>query len=86
MVAGGAAQQAGLEPGDRIVAVDGATVRSVAELATRLYGDPPGAELRVTVARGGHVHHHGHPGRRLNDRRPPAPGWRSRRPARGGRP
>ena len=42
MAAGGAAAQAGLQPGDVIVAVDGQAVRSVAELATRLYGDPPG--------------------------------------------
>jgi len=49
---GGSADQAGLEPGDRIVAVDGAGVRSVAELDTRLYADPPGTELPVTFVRG----------------------------------
>jgi S1-C subfamily serine protease len=53
VTAGGAADQAGLQSGDVVVAVDGRSVRSVAELATRLYGDPPGAELRVTVERGG---------------------------------
>jgi S1-C subfamily serine protease len=53
VAAGGAASQAGLQPGDLLVGVDGYSVRSVAELATRLYGDPPGSELRVTVERGG---------------------------------
>jgi serine protease Do len=47
----GAAAQAGLRPGDVVEAVDGQTVRSVAELATRLYGDPPGSQLRFTVWR-----------------------------------
>lgn len=53
VAAGGSAAQAGLQPGDRIVAVDGATVRSVAELETRLYADPPGTELPLTVVRSG---------------------------------
>lgn len=53
VTAGGSAAQAGLEPGDRIVAVDGAQVRSVAELVTRLYADPPGTELPLTVVRSG---------------------------------
>ena len=39
--------------GDRIVAVAGHVVRSVAELATELYADPPGTELVVTVVRDG---------------------------------
>ena len=50
---GGSAAQAGLERGDRIVAVDGEGVRSVAELDTRLYAEPPGTELPVTFARAG---------------------------------
>ena len=50
---GGSASQAGLEPGDRIVAVDGAQVRSVAELSTRLYAEAPGTELPVTLVREG---------------------------------
>ncbi len=50
---GGAAAQAGLRPGDLVEAVDGEAVRSVAELSTRLYGDPPGSELRFTVERNG---------------------------------
>ena len=49
---GGAAALAGLQPGDVLVGVDGYSVRSAAELATRLYGDAPGSELRVTVERG----------------------------------
>jgi S1-C subfamily serine protease len=50
---GGSASQAGLEPGDRIVDVDGSGVRSVAELSTRLYADPPGTALLLTVVRSG---------------------------------
>jgi putative serine protease PepD len=53
IVAGGSADQAGLERGDRIVSVDGAGVRSAAELDTRLYADPPGTELPVTFVRNG---------------------------------
>ncbi len=53
VAAGSSAAQAGLRHGDRIVAVDGAVVRSAAELSTRLYADPPGTELPVTVVRGG---------------------------------
>ena len=50
---GGAGAQVGLQAGDMLVGVDGHSVRSVAELDTRLYGDPPGSELRVTVDRNG---------------------------------
>ena len=49
----GAGGQAGLQSGDVLVGVDGHSVRSAAELATRLYGDPPGSELRITVDRDG---------------------------------
>ena len=51
--AGGSADLAGLAPGDRIVSVDGAEVRSVSELDTRLYADPPGTELPITFVRNG---------------------------------
>ena len=50
---GGAGEQAGLQSGDVLVRVDGHSVHSAAELDTRLYGDPPGSELRVTVDRDG---------------------------------
>jgi len=53
VTSGGAGERAGLQPGDVLVGVDGESVRSVAELDTRLYGDPPGSELRVTVDRDG---------------------------------
>jgi S1-C subfamily serine protease len=53
VTSGGAGDRAGLQPGDVLVGVDGDSVRSVAELDTRLYGDPPGSELRVTVDRDG---------------------------------
>jgi S1-C subfamily serine protease len=49
----GAAADAGLQAGDVVIGVDGQEIRSVAELATRLYGDPPGAEVRFTVLRDG---------------------------------
>jgi S1-C subfamily serine protease len=52
VTSGGAAARAGLRPGDVVEAVDGRSVRSVAELATRLYGDSPGTDLVVTVHRG----------------------------------
>jgi putative serine protease PepD len=50
---GDSAAQGGLERGDLIVAIDGDEVRSVAELDTRLYAQPPGAELLVTFVRDG---------------------------------
>ena len=53
VAAGGSADQAGLRPGDRIIAVDAGEVRSVAELTTRLYAEPPGTELSVRFVRGG---------------------------------
>lgn len=55
VAADGAGAEAGLRSGDVVVAVDGQPVRSVAELATRLYGDPPGSALRFAVQRNGTV-------------------------------
>jgi putative serine protease PepD len=49
----GAASRSGLRVGDAIVAVDGQTVHSMAELRTRLYADLPGTSLMVTFVRGG---------------------------------
>jgi len=51
----GAAADAGLRVGDVVVGVDGVEIRSAAELATRLYGDPPGAEVQFTVLRDGYT-------------------------------
>ncbi|HVX23305.1 MAG TPA: S1C family serine protease [Acidimicrobiales bacterium] len=42
-----------LQPGDVVVAVDGAPVRSMAELRTRLYVLGPGTSVRLAVDRGG---------------------------------
>jgi serine protease Do len=42
---------AGLVAGDVVTAVDSAPVRSVSELMTRLYPDPPGTSVAVTVER-----------------------------------
>ena len=51
----GAAADAGLRVGDVVVGVDGEEIRSVAELSTRIYGDPPGSEVRFTVIRDGYT-------------------------------
>ncbi len=53
VMAGGAGALAGLRVGDVIVDVEGQAVRSVAELSTRLYGEPPGSALRFTVVSDG---------------------------------
>ena len=50
---GGAAARAGIQVGDSIVDIDGRPVRSLADLRTRLYADPPGATLTVTYDRNG---------------------------------
>jgi S1-C subfamily serine protease len=49
----GAAARAGIQVGDSIVDIDGRPVRSLAELRTRLYAEPPGATVRVTYDRSG---------------------------------
>ncbi len=53
VVASGAGEQAGLAPGDVVVAVDGVQIRSAAELATAIYADPPGTTCSLTVQRDG---------------------------------
>ncbi|HEX4245268.1 MAG TPA: PDZ domain-containing protein [Acidimicrobiales bacterium] len=49
----GAAARAGIRVGDSIVDIDGRPVRSLAELRTRLYAEPPGATVTVTYERNG---------------------------------
>jgi S1-C subfamily serine protease len=49
----GAAARAGIRVGDSIVDIDGRPVRSLAELRTRLYAEPPGATVTVTYQRNG---------------------------------
>lgn len=49
----GAAARAGIQVGDSIVDIDGRPVRSLADLRTRLYADPPGSTVTVTY------HHNG---------------------------
>ncbi|MHB8218916.1 MAG: S1C family serine protease [Acidimicrobiales bacterium] len=44
-----------LEPGDVIVKIDGAPVRSIAELDSRLYTVGPGSRVRLKVVRSGRV-------------------------------
>ncbi len=53
VVPGGPAAVAGLEVRDVVTAVDSYPVRSPAELDTRLYADPPGTQVTVTVDRAG---------------------------------
>jgi S1-C subfamily serine protease len=50
---GGAAARAGIQVGDSIVDINGRPVRSLADLRTRLYAEPPGASLTVTYTRAG---------------------------------
>jgi S1-C subfamily serine protease len=49
----GSPAAASLAPGDIITAIDGFRVQSSAELQTRLYADPPGTAVDVTILRGG---------------------------------
>jgi S1-C subfamily serine protease len=48
---GGAAARAGIQVGDSIVDIDGRPVRSLADLRTRLYAEPPGVTVTVTYDR-----------------------------------
>jgi S1-C subfamily serine protease len=50
---GGAADRAGIRVGDSIVDIDGRPVRSLADLRTRLYAEPPGTAPTVTYVRSG---------------------------------
>jgi S1-C subfamily serine protease len=50
---GSSADDAGLEPGDLVTAVDGAAISSMAELAIAIREREPGDELRLEVVRGG---------------------------------
>jgi putative serine protease PepD len=50
---GGAAARAGIQVGDSIVDIDRKPVRSLADLRTRLYAEPPGATITVTYDRNG---------------------------------
>ena len=50
---GGPAAIGGIEPGDVVTGIDGYRVRSAAELKTRIYVDPPGTDVTVTLDRTG---------------------------------
>ena len=50
---GSPAYEAGIEAGDVVVDVDGHAVGSDADLRTRLYADPPGTTLQLTLERNG---------------------------------
>jgi S1-C subfamily serine protease len=49
---GGAAEKAGLRPGDRILKVDGHPLQKQAELAEKLAQKRPGDKIRLTYKRG----------------------------------
>jgi putative serine protease PepD len=53
VAAGGPAAASGIESGDIVTAIDGYQVRSRAELDTRLYTEPPGSQVMVTLERSG---------------------------------
>jgi serine protease Do len=53
VVAGSPAARAGIEPGDVIVAFQGAPVAAPRELTRRVAGTPPGTEVRIEIVRGG---------------------------------
>jgi S1-C subfamily serine protease len=55
VASGGAAEAAGIKPGDRITAVDGDPVRSGAELQGRIGTYSPGDRLTVTLVRDGNA-------------------------------
>jgi S1-C subfamily serine protease len=50
---GGPAAIGGIQPGDVVTGVDGYRVRSAAEFKTRVYVDPPGTDVTVTLDRAG---------------------------------
>ncbi len=50
---GGPADEAGMEPGDVIVAIDGKPAKSAYEVMSRIASIPPGTRLRLTVLRQG---------------------------------
>lgn len=52
VLSGSAADQAGLQQGDRIVAIEGEDIRSFREMRERI-ADSPGTELRVQIERDG---------------------------------
>jgi S1-C subfamily serine protease len=53
VVSGSPAEQAGLQAGDVITAVDGSTVTNASDLAQRVRSHQPGDQVTITYSRGG---------------------------------
>ena len=53
VTAGGAAEQAGLQPGDVVTAVNGEAVKDPTDLAGQIAAREPGESVTLTVRRGG---------------------------------
>jgi serine protease Do len=48
----GAAEAAGLEPGDVVLSIDGKPMREVRDLTLAVFQQPPGGELKIEIQRG----------------------------------
>jgi S1-C subfamily serine protease len=56
IIRGTPAEQIGIHPGDRVIAIDGDRIDSAAELQDKIYGARPGSHPILEVERNGHVH------------------------------
>lgn len=56
VVPGSPAAAAGIGAGDIVTGIDGEPVRTIADLRTQIYPDPPGTEVVLTVVRSGHTY------------------------------
>jgi S1-C subfamily serine protease len=56
VVPGSPAAAAGISAGDTVTRIDGEPVRTIADLRTQIYPDPPGTEVELTVVRSGRTY------------------------------